>query len=389
MGIGTDCVHAGQEPEPRTGAVMTPVFQTSTYRQNAIGDHTGYEYARTQNPTREALEANIAALEGAAHGVSFGSGLATISALAQTLSAGDHVICTENVYGGTYRVFDRVFRRLGLKFTFVDTSDLGAVEAAWTPDTRLLFVETPTNPVLQITDIAAAADLAHGHEARLVVDNTFMSPYFQKPLSLGADAVVHSVTKYLNGHSDVVGGILVTSDEDLHERMRFLQNAAGAVPGPWDCWLVLRGTKTLHLRMRQHEENAGLIVDALNGHPALEKIYYPGLESHPGHAIAKQQQSGFGGIISIDVGSLDRAQTFVGQLEIFTLAESLGGVESLVCHPASMTHAAVPRADRDRIGVTDGLVRLSVGIEDGDDLVADVQKALGALTSSVPGLAGN
>ena len=380
MGFGTDCVHAGQQPEPRTGAVMTPVFQTSTYRQNAIGDHTGYEYARTQNPTREALEANIAALEGAVHGIAFGSGLATISTLAQTLSAGDEVVCTENVYGGTFRVFDKVFAKLGIGFRFVDTGDLAAVEAAFTEHTKILFVETPTNPVLQITDIAAAADLAHARGARLIVDNTFMSPYFQKPLSLGADAVMHSMTKYLNGHSDVVGGILLTSDEELHDQVRFLQNAAGAIPGPWDCWLVLRGTKTLHLRMRQHEENARAIVEALDGHSAVRHLYYPGLESHPGHEIAKRQQTGFGGMVSLDVGSLARAQQFVGQLDIFVLAESLGGVESLVCHPAAMTHAAVPVEDRERIGVTEGLVRLSVGVEDTDDLVADVQKALEALT---------
>ena len=380
MGFGTDCVHAGQQPEPRTGAVITPVFQTSTYQQNAIGDHTGYEYARTQNPTREALEANVAALEGAVHGVAFGSGLATISTLAQTLSAGDEIVCTENVYGGTYRVFDQVFAKLGIGFRFVDTGDLAAVEAAFTEHTKILFVETPTNPVLQITDIAAAADLAHGRGARLIVDNTFMSPYFQKPLSLGADAVMHSMTKYLNGHSDVVGGILLTSDEELHDQVRFLQNAAGAVPGPWDCWLVLRGTKTLHLRMRQHEENARAIVEALDGHPGVRRLYYPGLESHPGHEIATRQQTGFGGMVSLDVGSLARAQQFVEQLDIFVLAESLGGVESLVCHPAAMTHAAVPVEDRERIGVTEGLVRLSVGVEDTDDLVADVQKALEALT---------
>jgi cystathionine beta-lyase/cystathionine gamma-synthase len=380
MGFGTDCVHAGQEPEPRTGAVMTPVFQTSTYRQNAIGDHTGYEYARTQNPTREALEGNVAALEGAAHGVAFGSGLAAISTLAQTLSGGDEIICTENVYGGTYRVFDQVFKKLGLGFRFVDTSDLDAVERAFTDRTKILFVETPTNPVLQITDIAKAADLAHSRGARLVVDNTFMTPYFQKPLALGADAVLHSVTKYLNGHSDVVGGILLTSDEELHEQLRFLQNAAGAVPGPWDCWLVLRGTKTLHLRMRQHEENAAAIVRLLAGHAGIGKLFYPGLESHPGHELAKQQQTGFGGMVSLDVGSLERAQQFVSQLHLFTLAESLGGVESLVCHPASMTHAAVPKDDRDRIGVTDGLVRLSVGVEDADDLVADVERALDTLS---------
>lgn len=380
MGFGTDCVHAGQQPEPRTGAVMTPVFQTSTYQQNAIGDHTGYEYARTQNPTREALEGNIAVLEGAAHGVAFGSGLATISTLAQTLSAGDEIVCTENVYGGTYRVFEQVFAKLGIGFRFVDTCDLAAAEAAFTERTKILFVETPTNPVLQITDIAAAADLAHARGARLIVDNTFMSPYFQKPLSLGADAVMHSMTKYLNGHSDVVGGILLTSDEELHDQVRFLQNAAGAVPGPWDCWLVLRGTKTLHLRMRQHEENAKAIVAVLEGHPGIRHLYYPGLESHPGHEIARRQATGFGGMVSLDVGSLPRAQQFVEQLDIFVLAESLGGVESLVCHPAAMTHAAVPVEDRERIGVTEGLVRLSVGVEDTDDLVADVQKALDALT---------
>lgn len=380
MGFGTDCVHAGQEPEPRTGAVMTPVFQTSTYRQNAIGDHTGYEYARTQNPTREALEANVAALEGAAHGIAYSSGLGAISTLAQTLEAGDEIVCTENVYGGTYRVFDQVFRKLGLGFRFVDTSDLAAVEAAFTERTKILFVETPTNPVLQITDIAAAADLAHAKGARLIVDNTFMTPYLQKPLALGADAVLHSVTKYLNGHSDVVGGIVLTSDEELHERMRFLQNAAGAVPGPWDCWLVLRGTKTLHLRMRQHDESARTIVEVLDGHAGVERLYYPGLESHPGHEVARRQQSGFGGMVSLDVGSLANAQKFVEQLELFTLAESLGGVESLVCHPASMTHAAVPEADRDRIGVTEGLVRLSVGVEDTDDLIADIERALGALS---------
>jgi cystathionine beta-lyase/cystathionine gamma-synthase len=379
MGFGTDCVHAGQEPEPRTGAVMTPVFQTSTYRQNAIGDHTGYEYARTQNPTREALEANVAALEGAAHGIAFASGLGAISTLAQTLESGDEIVCTENVYGGTYRVFDQVFRKLGIGFHFVDTSDLEATEAAFTDRTKILFVETPTNPVLQITDIAAAAELAHAKGARLVVDNTFMTPYLQKPLSLGADAVLHSVTKYLNGHSDVVGGIMLTSDEDLHERLRFLQNAAGAVPGPWDCWLVLRGTKTLHLRMRQHDESARAIVEVLDGHAGVVKLYYPGLESHPGHEVAKRQQKGFGGMVSLDVGSLVNAQKFVEQLELFTLAESLGGVESLVCHPASMTHAAVPEADRNRIGVTDGLVRLSVGVEDTEDLIADVGKALAAL----------
>ena len=379
MGFATDCVHAGQSPEPNTGAVIVPVFQTSTYQQRAIGDHTGYEYARTQNPTREALEGNVAALEKGRFGVAFASGLAAISTLVETLDHGDEVICTRNVYGGTYRVFDALYRRLGLHFQFVDTSDLGAVEAAWTDRTKLLFVETPTNPVLQITDIEAAARLAHDRGALLCVDNTFMSPALQQPLTLGADIVVHSLTKYLNGHSDMVGGILVTSDEELHGRIRFLQNAAGAVPGPWDCWLALRGTKTLHLRMRAHEENAAAMIGMLKEHPRAGKIYYPGLPEHPGHAIAKKQQKGFGGMISVDVGSLDRAQALVGRLEIFTLAESLGGVESLVCHPAVMTHASVPREEREAIGVTDGLVRFSVGVEDAEDLIADVRNALDAL----------
>lgn len=379
MGFATDCVHAGQRPEPITGAVITPVFQTSTYQQNAIGDHTGYEYARTQNPTREALEANVAALETATHGIAFASGLAAVSTLVQMFDSGDEVICTENVYGGTFRVFDRVFRRLGIQFHFVDTSDLEATAALFNARTRMLFVETPTNPVLQITDIAAAADLAHAHGAMLVVDNTFMSPALQQPLTLGADAVMHSMTKYLNGHSDMVGGIVLTRDDVLHERLRFLQNAAGAVPGPWDCWLALRGTKTLHLRMRAHEENAHAVVTMLREHVAVKRLYYPGLPEHPGHAIAQRQQKGFGGMISVDVGGLDAAQKMVGALEVFTLAESLGGVESLVCHPAVMTHASVPRDRRESIGVTDGLVRLSVGVEDPEDLVADVQRGLDAI----------
>jgi len=378
MGFATDCVHAGQRPEPTTGAVIVPVFQTSTYEQIGIGEHRGYEYARTQNPTREALEANVAALEGATHGIAFASGLAAISALVELFDSGDEVVCTQNVYGGTYRVFDQVFRRFGLGFHFVDTSDLGRIESVWSDRTKMLFVETPTNPVLGITDIAAAAEFAHARGAILVVDNTFMSPYLQQPLSLGADVVMHSTTKYLNGHSDMVGGIVLTSDDGLHERIRFLQNAAGAVPGPWDCWLALRGTKTLHVRMRQHLENAEQMVEVLRNHDLVEKIYYPGLADHPGHEVAKRQQKGFGAMISIDVGSLARAQKVVQNVRIFTLAESLGGVESLISHPAVMTHASVPKADRDAIGVTDGLVRLSVGIEDGDDLVADVLQALEA-----------
>ena len=376
MGFATDCVHAGQNSEPTTGSVTVPVFQTSTYEQAGIGEHSGYEYARTQNPTREALERNIAALEGGRFGVAFGSGLAAISTIVELLDAGDRVICTNNVYGGTYRVFDGVFRRLGLEFDFVDTTNPENVEKAWTDNTKMLFVETPTNPMLGITDLKEMARIAHAHGALLVVDNTFMSPYLQQPLSLGADLVMHSTTKYINGHSDMVGGIVLTADDGLHDRIRFLQNAAGAVPGPWDCWLALRGVKTLHVRMRAHEENAHQVVDMLRENDMVQKLYYPGLPDHPGHALAKRQQKGFGGMISFDVGSLDRAQAVVKNVRIFTLAESLGGVESLISHPAVMTHAAVPKADRDAMGVTDGLVRLSCGIEDGEDLVADVKHAI-------------
>ncbi len=376
MGFGTDCIHAGQSSEPTTGSVAVPVFQTSTYEQIGIGQHRGYEYARTQNPTREAFERSVAALEGASEGIAFASGLAAIGAITQLLSSGDHVVCTDNVYGGTYRVFDQLYRRLGITFSFVDTSDPQNIESAWTDATKMLFVESPTNPVLSITDLSVAAEIAHSHGAFLAVDNTFMSPFLQRPLGLGADVVVHSTTKYINGHSDMVGGIVVTSDESIHERLRFLQNAAGAVPGPWDCWLALRGIKTLHIRMREHEKNARVVVAMLSDHRSVQKLYYPGLADHPGHEIAERQQDGFGAMVSFDVGSLDRAQKVVQAVKIFTLAESLGGVESLISHPAAMTHAAVPKADRDAMGVTDGLVRLSVGIEDAEDLVDDVRNAL-------------
>jgi cystathionine beta-lyase/cystathionine gamma-synthase len=376
VGFATDAIHAGQHPEPTTGAVTVPVFQTSTYRQEGIGRHKGYEYARTQNPTREALEACVAKLEGARHGIAYASGMAAIHALVQTLSGGDHVVCTHNVYGGTYRLFEQVLRRFGLEFAFVDTSDLANVERAWTPRTRMLYVETPTNPVLSITDIAAAARLAHARAARLVVDNTFMSPYFQRPLALGADAVVHSTTKYLNGHSDMVGGIVVTGDDELHAALRFLQNAAGAVPGPWDCWLALRGVKTLAVRMRQHEENARAIAAMLARHPRVRKLYYPGLPDHPGHDLARRQMTGFGAMIAFDLGSLEAAQAAVTRVKLFTFAESLGGVESLIAHPAVMTHASVPATERAALGITDGLVRLSVGIEDVEDLIDDLRAAL-------------
>ena len=382
MGFSTDAIHAGQRPDPNNGAVIPPIYQTSTYEQEALGKpRQGYEYARTQNPTREALEKNVAALEKGQFGVAFSSGLAAIGCLLQSLQAGDHVLFTDNLYGGTYRLADRVWRKFGLQFSFVDTSKLENVQKGLQPNTRLVFLETPTNPVLTVSDIQAIAGLAHGHGAKLAVDNTFMTPFLQRPLQLGADVVVHSTTKYLNGHSDMVGGMIVLNDSELHESLRFLQNAAGAVPGPFDCWLALRGTKTLALRMVAHEHNARELARVLATHPRVQKIYYPGLAEHPQHELATQQASGYGGIVSIDLGSRDSAAQFMESLKIFYLAESLGGVESLVCHPASMTHASVPYEDRQRLGVTDGLVRLSAGVEDMEDLVKDVTDALARISS--------
>ena len=376
MGFLTDAVHGGQEPEEVTGAVMTPIFQTSTYKQDGLGQHRGYEYARTQNPTREAWERNIAVLEKGKHAVAFASGLSATNAVFYLLKEGDEVIVSENVYGGTYRLAEMVLSRFALKFRWVDTTNLDNVRSAMNDKTRLIFIETPTNPVLNVTDIAGVVELACGKDVCVVVDNTFMSPFFQNPLELGADLVVHSTTKYLNGHSDMVGGVVVTRDDELHDKLRFLQNAVGAVPGPFDCWLALRGTKTLGLRMRQHESNARHLAEVLSGHSAIDKVIYPGLPEHPQHALQKAQARGFGGIVSIDVGTIDRARSILASTKIFTLAESLGGVESLISHPASMTHASVPKSQRDRIGVTDGLVRLSVGIEDAEDLQADIERAL-------------
>lgn len=376
MGFSTDAVHGGQESERLTGAVIPPIFQTSTYEQNALGDHRGYEYARTQNPTREAFERNIAVLERGRHGVAFASGMAATSSLFHIYNEDDEVIISDNTYGGTYRVAELVFKRQGLRFKFVDTTNLDNVRRAITDKTRLVFIESPTNPVLRITDIAGVAAIAHESDAMLAVDNTFMSPYFQNPLELGADVVVHSTTKYLNGHSDMIGGIIVVNDDALAEELRFLQNSIGAVPGPFDCWLALRGTKTLAVRMRQHEANAGRLASFLEGRKELEKLYYPGLENHPGHALQKQQARGFGAIISIDVGTIERAAHVLKTTRLFTLAESLGGVESLISHPAMMTHASVPKAQRDTLGVTDGLIRMSVGIEDIEDLEADLANAL-------------
>jgi cystathionine gamma-lyase len=376
LGIGTIAIHAGQHPDPTTGAIMTPVYQTSTYVQPELGRHLGYEYARTHNPTREAYERNVAALEGGAHGIAFASGLAATDTMVKLLSAGDHVICGEGVYGGTYRLFKQVIARMGIEFSFVDSSSLDEIRAAIRPNTKLVHVETPTNPMMRLTDIAAAAEAAHAAGAWLSVDNTFASPYNQRPLEMGADIVLHSATKYINGHSDMVGGIIVVRDDELHERLRFLQNAAGGVPGPWDCWLAMRSTKTLHLRMKAHNANGQQIAEWLDAHAKVQNVYYPGLPAHPQHELAKQQMRGFTGMISIEMGSIEKAAAFVNQVRIFALAESLGGVESLIGHPAMMTHASIPRERRYAMGLTDGLVRLSCGVEDVEDLIADLDQAL-------------
>ena len=376
-GFSTRAVHAGQQEDPLAGAVMTPIYQTSTYVQEGLGRHKGYEYARTQNPTREVLERNVASLEGGQYGFAFGSGLAATDTVLKLLSAGDHVVCGENVYGGTHRLMERVYARLGLTFTFVDSRDIRNIERAVTPATRMIYCETPTNPMMHITDLAAVGDLTQARGLLLTVDNTFATPFFQRPLSSGADIVIHSTTKYLNGHSDMVGGVVITSRDDLAERIGFLQNGAGAVPGPMDCWLALRGIKTLPLRMRRHDENGRRIAQWLSQHRAITKIYYPGLPSHPQHDLACRQMSGFGGMISIDLGDPEKARRVAERTKIFALAESLGGVESLIGHPASMTHASVPVAMRQAMGLTDSLIRLSCGIEDAEDLMADLEQALG------------
>jgi cystathionine gamma-lyase len=377
-GFGTRAIHAGQVPDPQTGAVMTPVYFTSTYAQKSPGVHQGYEYSRTDNPTRTAYQACVAELEGGKHGLAFASGLAAMDTLVRTLRSGDHVVCCDDVYGGTFRLFDKVLAQHGITFTFVDLSDLKKAEAAFTPKTKMLWMESPTNPMLKILDIVALCSLARQKGALSVVDNTFMSAYFQKPLSLGADVVLHSVTKYMNGHSDVVGGVLVLNSTPLYEQLKYLQNAVGAVPGPMDCFLVLRGLKTLHVRMERHAENAMQIARWLEKHPKVERVIYPGLESHPQHAIAKKQMTGFGGMITFFMkGGLDEARKFLENVKLFTLAESLGGVESLIEHPAIMTHASVPPVNRKLLGIHDNLVRLSVGIEDVADLKADLEYALG------------
>jgi cystathionine gamma-lyase/cystathionine beta-lyase/cystathionine gamma-lyase/homocysteine desulfhydrase len=374
--FGTVCVHAGQEPDPATGAIITPIYQTSTYVQEGLGRHKGYEYARTQNPTRAALEANLAAIEGGRAAFAFASGMAATGAVLTLLKAGDHVVVTDNVYGGTYRLFEQVLRKFGLDFTYVDTSSLDAIAQAFRPDTRMLFVETPTNPLLRLTDLAGAAELARTHEAVLVVDNTFASPYVQRPLELGADLVVHSTTKFLNGHSDSIGGAAVAARDDHAEWLRFVQNAEGAILGPMDAWLVLRGTKTLPLRMERHNASAQALAEYLAAHPKVTRVHYPGLPSHPQHDLARRQMRGFGGLIAFELGSIDRARTLLESVRLMALAESLGGVETLISHPASMTHASVPRERRERMGLTDDMVRVSVGIEDLEDLREDLAQAL-------------
>jgi len=378
MKFATKAIHAGQEPDPSTGAIMTPIFQTATYAQAGLGENKGFEYSRTSNPTRSVLEACMAALEDGKYGLAFASGMAAESAILSLLSAGDHIVSCDDLYGGSYRIFERVMRRYTVETSYVPADDLDAYEKAIRPNTKMVWLETPTNPLLRLVDIRAIAEIAHRHKLLVVVDNTFASPYFQQPLKLGADIVVHSTTKYINGHSDVVGGALVLNDEEAYEAIKFYQNAAGGVPSPFDAWLILRGIKTLAVRMRQHEENARAVAGFLAEHPRVERVYYPGLVSHPDHELAKRQMSGFGGMVSFQPkGSYADIAQIVRRFKVFALAESLGGVESLVCHPASMTHGSIPKDIRESRGLTDTLLRLSVGIEDKEDLMRDLEQALG------------
>jgi len=376
MGFATIAIHTGSEPDEATGSVTVPIYQTSTYAQDALGRHKGYEYARTQNPTRSALERNIAALEGAKFGFAFASGMAAIDATLKLVKAGEHVVVSDNTYGGTSRLFTRILANYNLEFDFVDTSDPLNVESAIKPNTKMVFVETPTNPVMIVTDLKEVSEIAHRAGARIVCDNTFMSPYLQRPLEFGVDIVVHSTTKYLNGHSDGIGGIVVLNDEEDANWIGFVQNSAGAILSPFDSWLVMRGTKTLALRMEQHDKSGRAVAAFLEEHPKVRKVYYPGSASHPQHALARRQQKGFGGMVAFDVGSLAAARTVLESVKLCTLAESLGGVETLISHPATMTHASVDPAKRERLGITEGLVRISVGIEDTDDIVADIDQAL-------------
>jgi len=376
--IATNCVHAGHEPDEATGAVNVPIYATSTYAYRRFGEHRGWEYSRTGNPTRSALERAMAELEGGADGIAFASGLAAIDAITDLLEPGDHVVAGDNLYGGTYRLFTTITERHGIEVSFVDAADTQAFENACSDRTRVVFAETPTNPMMRLADLSAVAAVAHERGALMVVDNTFLTPVLQRPIDLGADLVVHSTTKYLNGHSDGVGGVIVARDADLGERLHTVQNNVGAILGPFDAYLVLRGLKTLAVRMAVHESNGRNLAGFLLARKDVEAVHYPGLANHPQHQLARTQQTGFGGMISVDLGSLERARAFCDGVEIFTLAESLGGVESLVCHPASMTHAAVPVSERERLGIGDGLIRLSVGIEDAGDLEADITKGLEA-----------
>ena len=376
MGFSTDAIHIGQEPDPATGAIIVPIYQTSTYVQEELGRHKGYEYSRTANPTRAALERNLTRLESGQFGFAFASGMAAINAVLTLFKSGDHVVTCRNLYGGTFRLFERVLKNFGFEFTYVDTTQLDTIQAAIRENTRLIFLETPTNPIMEITDLAAASELAHRRGLLVAVDNTFMSPYLQRPLELGADIVIHSTTKYLNGHSDGVGGAVVMNDSAMAERLKFLQNAAGAVLGPMDSWLVLRGVKTLAVRMRQHCENGIAVANFLAAHLKVKTVHYPGLTSHPQYDLGRKQMHGPGGMLSFETGSIENARTVLNSVRLCSLAESLGGVETLISHPATMTHASVPPEERQRLGITDGLVRISVGIEDVEDLIADLDQAL-------------
>lgn len=375
-GLATRAIHAGQRPDPVSGAIMTPLYLTSTYVQESIGVNKGYEYARGKNPTRQALERNVATLEGGRHGFAFGSGMGCLDSIMKLFKAGDHIVCAENVYGGTFRLFDRILRHMGLSFTYVDTSDPQRVEEAMTSATRALLVETPTNPLMRLTDLRAMAEIAGRHDALLVVDNTFATPIYQRPLELGAHIVWHSTTKYINGHSDMIGGLAVVLEDELADRLQFILNAAGAVPGPFDAWLALRGTKTLPLRMKQHDLNGRAIAEYLAGRLGPERVIYPGLPHHPHHELAKRQMSAFGGMMTLDLGTQDNARRFLERVRVFSLAESLGGVESLTNHPFTMTHGSVPAEVKQAMGLTDGMVRLSCGIEDAEDLIEDLEQAL-------------
>ena len=376
MGFSTIAIHAGNEPDVATGAVSVPIYQTSTYAQDGLGRHKGFEYARTHNPTRAALERNIAALENARFGYAFASGMSAIDAVLKLVKSGDHVILGDNTYGGTYRLFSKILANYGVEFDLADTSEVANLESSFKPNTKMVFVETPTNPVMTVTDLKAVSDLAHTRGAKVVCDNTFLSPYFQNPIDFGVDIVVHSTTKYLNGHSDSIGGFVALNDETDADWIKFVQNSVGAILSPFDSFLVLRGTKTLAVRMEAHDKNGRVVANFLAEHPAVKTVYYPGLVSHPQHELAKRQQRGFGGMVAFETGSLDNAKKVLEGVKLCTLGESLGGVESLISHPATMTHASVPMETRDKLGITDGLVRVSVGIEDVEDIIEDLDQAL-------------